>query len=146
MNKYNIKKNVLILFSIICITFGGLIYLIFRPRTLLMFYCIPNTFISKLDKLNYYINIKINIPDFLIYNLPTALWTISYIIFMQLIWYNNKGIYRFLWIYTFPFFLCLIEILQIISFVPGIFDVLDILSYILPIIISLMIDFLYEKF
>ena len=66
-------------------------------------------------------------------------------ILMQLILENNVGLHRFLWIYLLPILLCLTEILQLFSFIPGTFDILDVCCYIVPMIISLLIDIRYEK-
>lgn len=141
-----VYKILWILLSLVCIAVGGLIYLVFRTRTLVMFHFIPNDLIMKLNHLYEYSCANFQIPDFIIYNLPTSLWTISYIILMQLILENNVGLNRFLWIYLLPILLCLTEILQLFSFIPGTFDMLDICSYIIPMTISLLIDIRYEKF
>lgn len=139
-------KILWILLSMVCITIGGLIYLVFRTRTLVMFHFIPNDLIMKLNHLYEYSCANFQIPDFIIYNLPTSLWTISYIILMQLILENNVGLHRFLWIYLLPMLLCFTEIFQLSSFIPGTFDMLDICSYTIPMTISLLIDIRYEKF
>lgn len=139
-------KILWILLSMVCITIGGLIYLAFRTRTLVMFHFIPNDLIMKLNHVYEYSCANFQIPNFIIYNLPTSLWTISYIILMQLILENNVGLNRFLWIYLLPILLCFTEIFQLSSFIPGTFDMLDICSYIIPMTISLLIDIRYEKF
>ena len=139
-------KILWILLSLVCIATGGLIYLVFRTRTLVMFHFIPNDLIMKLNHLYEYSCANFQIPNFIIYNLPTSLWTTSYIILMQLILENNVGLNRFLWIYLLPMLLCFTEIFQLFSFIPGTFDILDVCSYIVPMIISLLIDIRYEKF
>lgn len=141
-----VHKILWMLLSLVCIAVGGLIYLVFRTRTLVMFHFIPNDLIMKLNHVYEYSCTNFQIPNFIIYNLPTSLWTISYIILMQLIPENNVGLNRFLWIYLLPILLCLTEILQLFSFIPGTFDMLDICSYIIPMTISLLIDIRYEKF
>ena len=140
-----VYKILWILPSLVCITVGGLIYLIFRTRTLVMFHFIPDNLIEELNLVHEYSCANFQIPNFIIYNLPTGLWTISYIILMQLILENNVGLHRFLWIYLLPILLCLTEILQLFSFIPGTFDILDVCCYIVPMIISLLIDIRYEK-
>ena len=139
-------KILWILLSLVCIATGGLIYLVFRTRTLVMFHFIPNDLIMKVNHLYEYSCANFQIPNFMIYNLPTALWTISYILLMRLIIENNVRLHRFLWIYSLPILLCLTEILQLFSFISGTFDILDICCYIVPMIISLLIDIRYEKF
>lgn len=141
-----VYKILWMLLSLVCIAAGGLIYLVFRTRTLVMFHFIPNDLIMKLNHLYEYSCANFQIPNFIIYNLPTSLWTTSYIILMQLILENNVGLNRFLWIYLLPMLLCFTEIFQLFSFIPGTFDILDVCSYIVPMIISLLIDIRYEKF
>lgn len=141
-----VYKILWMLLPLVCIAAGGLIYLVFRPRTLVMFHFIPNDLIMKLNHLYEYSCANFQIPNFMIYNLPTALWTISYILLMRLIIENNVRLHRFLWIYSLPILLCLTEILQLFSFISGTFDILDICCYIVPMIISLLIDIRYEKF
>lgn len=141
-----VYKILWMLLSIVCIAAGGLIYLVFRTRTLVMFHFIPTDLIMKLNHLYEYSCANFQIPNFIIYNLPTSLWTTSYIILMQLILENNIGLNRFLWIYLLPMLLCFTEIFQLFSFIPGTFDILDVCSYIVPMIISLLIDIRYEKF
>jgi hypothetical protein len=110
-----------------------------------MFHYIPDVFIQYLDKIKIipYVN-NIN-SDFIIYNFPAGLWTISYLILMQLIMKDSYGINRILWIYALPLVLTIVEIMQLCTFVPGTFDALDIIVYVIPIIISLLIDIQYEK-
>ena len=141
-----IYKILWILLSLVCIAVGGLIYLIFRTRTLVMFHFIPDNLIEELNLVHEYSSANFQIPNFMIYNLPTGLWTISYIILMQLIIENNVVLNRFLWIYLLPILLCFTEIFQLFSFIPGTFDIFDVCSYIVPMIISLLIDIRYEKF
>ena len=131
--------------SILSLGIGGIIYLFFRPRTLYMFSYVPNDVIEWIDRTKLSFQ-YINNLEFVIYNLPAGLWTISYIILMQLIMTDSRGINRILWIYSLPLFLTIVEFLQLFSFFPGTFDVLDIVVYIIPIIFSILIDIRYEKF
>ena len=131
--------------SILSLGIGGIIYLFFRPRTLYMFSYVPNDVIEWIDRTKLSFQ-DINNLEFVIYNLPAGLWTISYIILMQLIMTDSRGINRILWIYSLPLFLTIVEFLQLFSFFPGTFDVLDIVVYIIPIIFSILIDIRYEKF
>ena len=110
-----------------------------------MFSYVPNDVIEWIDRTKLSFQ-DINNLEFVIYNLPAGLWTISYIILMQLIMTDTRGINRILWIYSLPLFLTIVEFLQLFSFFPGTFDVLDIVVYIIPIIFSILIDIRYEKF
>ena len=52
---------------------------------------------------------------------------------------------RFLWIYSLPVILLIVEFLQLFPICQGTFDIVDSLCYIIPIIVSLIIDKQNEK-
>ena len=130
-----------------CLLLGGSIYLIFRRRTLIMFRYIPQKIISLLDNVGKNISLHDNsFTSFIIYNLPAGLWTISYLLVMHTICSDMSKIQRMLWLYLLPSVLLLVEILQAFPFCRGTFDFIDILCYLIPIFVSLLIDKKNEKF
>lgn len=132
--------------SILCLILGGIVYLVYRTRTLLMFHFLSSDCISILDSAKTTVNIPNNtFTSFVVYSLPAALWTISYILFMHLICIDMPKIARLIWIYSLPILLCLVEFLQILPVISGTFDIIDVLCYIIPIIVSLLIDIRNEK-
>lgn len=139
-----VSKILWISISLFSLGVGGTIYLFFRPSTLYMFNYIPNDVIGWIDRTKFFFQ-DIQIPEFVIYNLPSGLWTVSYLILMQLIMRNSRGINRIIWIYSLPSFLIIAEFLQLFNFCPGTFDVLDLVVYIIPIVFSILIDIQYEK-
>ena len=142
----NITYYLLIILALLCILVGGAIYLVFRTRTLIMFKFIPMEYIITLNKIRDFLAFSNNnCSSFLIYNLPTGLWTISYLIVMQLICKGMPPYQRLIWVYLLPSLLLSIEFLQIFSFCHGTFDNIDVLTYIIPIIVSLLIDKRNEK-
>lgn len=135
-----------VILALLCLAIGGLIYLLFRSRTLLMFEFIPAALINTFDAIHENLNIPCNqLTSFAFYSLPDGLWTISYLIIMHLIWMKSVNNYKMIWIYSLPVMLLVIEIFQILPSFPGTFDWLDIFCYTLPIIVSLLIDIDYGK-
>lgn len=146
MQKKNITYYLLITLALLCILVGGAIYLVFRTRTLFMFKPLPIEWITTLDNIKNNITLPNNIfTSFLIYSLPTGLWTISYILLMQIICESMQKKQRFLWIYSLPVILLIVEFLQLFPICQGTFDIVDSLCYIIPIIVSLIIDKQNEK-
>jgi len=105
---------------------GGFIYLVFRDTSLLLFDWLEvlglkgllfkaRRLLKPLQKF---------IPDFFIYSLPDGLWVYAITANMTLIWRN---VFNSIW----PHFGLLlgigIEILQSQSFIPGVYDNMDII-------------------
>lgn len=132
--------------AIICLSIGGVIYLLFRTRTLVMFRIMPMEMLDKLNMISHNISLPHNkLTSFIVYNLPTCLWLISYLIIMQLICREMSNSQRIIWMYALPVVLLIIEFLQIIPSFTGTFDIIDVLCYLIPLIVSLLIDIRYEK-
>lgn len=86
----------------------------------------------------------ISLPDFIIFNLPDGLWITSYLFIVNsVIPVRNKRELLF-WILLLPLISVLGEFLQYYHIIEGQFDIIDILCYILPVIINLII-LRYEK-
>ena len=102
---------------------GFLIYMIFRPNTL-----IYNNFFSFPVK--YYIQTNTLITDFLIYSLPNGLWSLSY---SQIIFHIFKDFrIKTILLSSLMIFLGIfIEVLQFQGFIAGYFDIIDIFTYII---------------
>ena len=66
-------------------------------------------------------------PDFINYNLCDGLWVLSGILFIRCMWFNYPAAGNY---YIIAFFgiALLLELLQLTTFVPGTFDILDILT------------------
>lgn len=80
-----------------------------------------------------------NLPDWLIYSLPDALWTYSFIYSILFVWKDNDSLFKYLWIILVFIFTIGSELGQLINFVPGTFDKIDLLlsslAFIFPFII-----------
>lgn len=127
------KIIIKITFAIILLAIGAIIYYAFRTDSLVMF-----NWADKLGLGDYVDKIRllatsIDIPDFVKYCLPNALWTTSYILAADAL--ISKEDNKLLWIIALPLVATILEFGQGIHIVSGTFDLLDILCYILPIVV-----------
>lgn len=129
--------------AILSILFGGLLYIIFRTDSLLMFnwfkylaisdfiYDLRNSMIFPLSsELKTFINTA-----------PGGFWTFSYSAFLLFIWnleINSRNIYYYI---SIPAAAVLSEIFQLAGFIPGTFNYLDIISYTAGAILPLLMHF-----
>tara|TARA_B100000767_G_C19485714_1_gene418083 strand:- start:153 stop:608 length:456 start_codon:yes stop_codon:yes gene_type:complete len=136
------KRNkicLIILHSILPITIGALIYLFYRKTTLLVFQWID---IINLKPVVIYLRELFNPhnnlhSNFYTHNLPDALWVYSFTSFF-IITYGMKKNHNII-IYCIPLIIAVTsEILQLIEFIPGTFDYIDVFSYIGSSIISIL--------
>ncbi len=95
----------------------------------------------------FFRNIEIELPDWVLYNLPDALWLLSFLFMNEAVWGEDNRKYIFVAVVS--IFALGVEILQMFTLFPGTGDILDIISYIIVLIIYLINNFLfhcYEKF
>lgn len=125
----NLKLKFVIINIILPILLGGTIYVFFRSSDLLMFswfkFLKIDGFIHFIRK--YTVLYQKNIPYYILYSLPDGLWVYSFIAFLSL-YFKNKFIYTLLGTIS-----AAVEILQL-WFVPGTFDILDLIIIILCIL------------
>ena len=127
------------LLAFVLITTGGLIYILYRPKNLLLFR------VSDFLGLDSYIEIwrekasVITLPSFVINSIPAGLWTASYLILICdcTRYYNRKT--RLLISLPLPVSAILLEFLQLPGWCSGVFDIYDIICYLIPIIIFIKV-------
>lgn len=140
--RFKFKRNIIL--SIFFLFIGGSIYIIFRPATLIMFSWFEAFNIYSFVNTYRELGEHISLPDFIIFNLPDGLWITSYLFIVNsVIPVRNKRELLF-WILLLPLISVLGEFLQYYHIIEGQFDIIDILCYILPVIINLII-LRYEK-
>ncbi len=124
-------------FAFLPVLIGGTIYLLFRPKNILLF--------SVLDELGMMPNVnmarlnieQLHLSDFVIYSLPAGLWTASYLMVMYMITKHCTKRVRSALSLPLPISAIVLEFMQLFSLCPGTFDVYDLVCYIIPIIIFL---------
>jgi len=114
---------------------GCLIYLLYRPHSLLMFRVTDKLGLTAyIDSLREGVS-HILLPSFVINSLPAGLWTASYLMIM----YGNTRFHsrkiRLMLALPLPISAIVLEFMQLIGWCPGTFDLYDLICYVIPLII-----------
>lgn len=127
-----------IIFCLIPIFIGGIIYLGYRADTLLMF-----NWLDKFGALEiiYFLRAKLpkSLPKWIIYNFPNGLWAMSFITFIIIITKSNSKL-RCFWLFISISIILGFEILQYFRIIHGTFDFLDLATNILFIYIGILLN------
>ena len=130
-----VQLNIFLVF--VPMLLGGLIYIFYRPLNLKMF-----SWFTSLKLLDSILQIReliyknsINLPKWIVYSLPNALWVFSGIITFQFIWQENITQLVF-WVSLFSFISVMFELLQLGNIIPGNFAICDIVLIIMSIILA----------
>lgn len=144
----NFNKYLLpLLNSVIPVFLGGLIYIAFRTKTLIMFqwFNLFNLSAAVLVTRNFTETRATYIPTWIIYSLPSALWMYSFTFSLTYIWLKSASSLKFLWILL-PLFLGLgSELSQYLGWVPGSFDILDLLLYIFASFLAINVTIILKN-
>lgn len=137
-----------IFISLFTFLIGGLIYLLFRSKTLLMFrWCEFFGIDSALDDLRRNYTYSIDLDNWVKFSLPDGLWLFSYLLLMDILWENNNSCKRHFWISALPLIAICSEIMQYEELLQGTFDIIDLYCYLSAIFIFIITKKLsvYEK-
>lgn len=123
--------------AFIPVLIGGTIYLLYRPKKILLF--------STLEKMGIMPEVDIarknmehiHLPDFVVYSLPAGLWTASYLMAMYMMTKHCTRRTRLSLSLPLPISAIASEFMQLFGLCPGTFDVDDLICYIIPIVIFL---------
>lgn len=138
------NKNQFCFGHILTLTVGASIYLLFREKSLLMFDWLDIYFsFIDIDALrNSFKDLRPFLPEWFLFSLPDGLWVFSFVSILMLTWDNIITRHNFLWIIGVPILAIFSELGQINNFVPGTFDIIDLLFYIFGFLVPL---FLFKK-
>ena len=144
-------KQKLLYGHILSLSTGGLIYILFRSSTLKMFGWF--TSLGMTDIINSARNLSLSyssdLPNWIKFSLPDGLWIFSYVCLLLLIWSDN-GIKKSIhWVLIIPIIAIFSEVGQLSNIVPGTFDPIDLVFYLLgtfsPFLITQPITFKTQK-
>lgn len=112
---------------------GAVIYLLFRPKTLLGFFVLKSIGLGEwTDQLRFHFADCV-LPGFVVYCLPNGLWSLSYVLLIDDVMDTTpKG--KLLWASVIPIMGIVTELLQCIGWMKGTFDPMDLLCYGLPLV------------
>lgn len=118
---------------------GSCIYILFRTTSLRVFEWIGKAHLSdEVGVLRYKLQ-DIVIDDWILFCLPDACWSASYITLTDAIWKHAAAKSKVYFASIIPLIGVASELLQFFRVVPGYFDIIDIIAYILPLIIYIII-------
>lgn len=145
-NKY-LKLNLLFWHVMIPITFGGIIYLLFRVDSLMMFRWVDAIGVKPvLDELRIYCTtIQMDNLNWFFFSLPDGLWVYSFTSFMLIIWGFKFSRHSIFWISIGPLLALGSEMGQAFGVVRGTFDSIDFLLYLIGSILPVVILFLRNQ-
>ena len=134
--KVRIEKTIL---SLLILCVGGLIYIGFRDTSLLMF-----TWFNHLGLTEHIGTVRNIFNSEGVYgwvknSLPDGLWLFSYMFLVDVIWNGSKSVSSHVFIYYLPLLALLSEILRYWGVGPGVFDWIDVVSYLLAILLYITI-------
>lgn len=133
------KTKRLFIGSILTLLLGGSIYVFFRALSLNMFNWFVslglNNSILKIRRLTQ--NIKI--PDWILFSLPDGLWIFSFVSFQLFIWNNKIEKENCVWLFCLPIMAIISEIGQLVKIVPGTFDSIDLVMYLIGTVLPFFI-------
>ena len=120
---------------------GGSIYLVYREEGLLMFRWV--SFIGLIGPLRWLrllvTNLSWNPPDWVIFNLPNALWVYSFVAFMAILWSSSDCRWRWFWILLGASTAVMLEVGQFLRILGGTFDPADLVLCIIAAVVALAI-------
>ena len=141
--QYSIKYRVTkVMLSLLILLLGGLVYVIYRDKSLLMFDWFDAIGISnEIDGLRRLFQGE-GIYGWVKYSLPDGLWAFSYMFLVDAIWNGSRSKSSFIFIYSLPVIALLSEFFQYFGLLPGVFDWMDVASYLFAIILFVIIKLL----
>lgn len=78
------------------------------------------------------------VPEWVVYSLPDGMWLLSYMFAMEFIWNNDSKHIRLFFIWAMPVAIIAHEFCQLMGLASGTWDILDLTSYSIAIIIYLL--------
>ena len=129
------QRIVKVILSFTILIIGGLIYVGFRDKSLLMFNWFENLGISgEVDLFRDLVNSE-GVYGWVKNSLPDGLWIFAYMFLVDAIWNGSKSLSSYIFIFSLPFFALLSEFLQYFGLFPGVFDWVDVASYLFAILL-----------
>ena len=137
-------RGLKIFFGFIFLFIGSYLYLKFRSETLLMFKWAENLgldFIVSSIRRSFE-GLNLYLMNYFVFSAPYGLWVISFCCFIGAIWHKDSSVSAIIWRLFFPVIAISSEILQFVGFLPGTYDINDLLVLFVSTIIGLIISFL----
>lgn len=119
--------------ALLLILTGGMIYILYRPESLLLFRVTDSLGIKPLIDVLRSNSSKVILPSFMINSLPAGLWTASYLMMMYITTKFHTRKIRLMLALPLPVMAIVLEFMQFFGWCPGTFDIYDLICYIVPL-------------
>ena len=117
--------------SALSLLIGGTIYVLLRTQRTLLNILIGSTETTTIDGLRQDVT-GLDLPEWLVYNLPGGLWAASYILLSHVLTFGKQYREKLLWASIIPAVGIGSELMQGLKLLPGTADGIDMLFYALP--------------
>lgn len=121
--------------AFLLLVIGGGIYLLMRQPVMLMHKVASELGIGTLIDKGRMLVQGWQLPEWMIFSLPGALWSTAYILIIDALLSKSPSWRRFAVAAFIPLVGIVSELLQFVGLLPGTFDALDIIAYALPLLI-----------
>lgn len=121
--------------ALLLIFTGGMIYVLYRPESLLLFRVTDSLGITPLIDILRSNSSRVMLPSIMINSLPAGLWTASYLIMMYITTKFHTRRIRLMLALPLPVSAIVLEFMQLLGWCPGTFDIYDLICYAIPLII-----------
>lgn len=121
--------------ALLLILTGGMIYVLYRPESLLLFRVTDSLGMTPLIDIVRSNTSKVMLPSFMINSLPAGLWTASYLMMMYITTKFHTRRIRLMLALPLPVMAIVLELMQFFGWCPGTFDIYDLICYIVPLFI-----------
>ena len=119
-------KNRITFQVIIPLLIGGFIYIFFRADSLIMFRWFDTLGLTQIIAACRQLTIRhFNLPSWIIFSLPDALWIFAFINLMLIIWKDRFSTNSIFWLLLAPSIGIFSEVGQVVKIIPGTFDIID---------------------
>jgi hypothetical protein len=123
------------LIGLVMLLLGGMIYLLFRPTTLLLFHTLDMVGLMPLVTDWRTLAAACQPSEFVVYSLPGGLWAAAYILLVVNLLGRVRRWQRMTVASIIPLVGICSELMQRAGLLPGVFDTADLVCYAVPLII-----------
>ena len=127
------------------VVLGGLIYLAFRPTTILMFHVADGMGLMPLIMAWRSLMAAWQPAEFWVYSLPGGLWAAAYILLVYGLLSRQSALLRLTIASSIPLVGVVSELLQRVHGLPGVFDWTDLLCYATPLVLLYIYEIIKNK-
>ncbi len=132
--------------SALALVAGGMIYILGRPRTLLLFWVADRIGLRRAFNTLRATHPLEEWPEWAVYSLPGGLWSLSYLLLADVLCSRLSTAMRVSLAGVIPFLGALSEVFQRFGWLPGTYDQTDLLFYLTPYLIYLCIHLSYPTY